>query len=733
MNTSRIKNSLILTQAGLNYSSRDWIVFPVDKNKRPVCKWQEEATTNPDAIQRLFSRPSATGIAIATGPRSKILVLDLDRKNGVDGIKTCQGLEDELGTLPQTLQQKTGSGGLHLFFQYPQDVVIRNSAGKLGSGIDVRGQGGYVVAPPSLNQAGAYEWLNDFEPAPLPPAWMNLLIDKSKSKTLSSILSSTTSRYGQKALLKESLAVANTPEGQRNNALNISALKIGQLVAGGEIASSDAIKTLMDAAIMCGLPEREAFTTISSGLNKGMTEPRKGFQTRTRDWKMRQEHELTSLHLSYEQKQWQPTTKPWPILSEDALPGIIGKFVHLATKDSEADPAAVLATFLIRMGVAVGGPTIDQRPYLYIGDTRHEPRIFGVICGQSSKARKGTSAGPVTRLFTLTEHSAPVPPKGVGSTSQGPLSSGEGIVYAVRDEMQQWDEKRQTHVVIDPGVEDKRLFVLEEEFAAALNAGKRDGNTLSATLRTLYDSGNRSPLTKTSRISCTGAHVGICAHITLDELHITLPNHDILNGYANRFLWVLAKRQRLVPIPKRIPDQDFSEIQLEFFRSITMAHDIGLMSFTDCAASYWTDIYDDLSQDTPGIIGSVTARAEAQVVRLAMIYAICDQSKLININHIKAAQAFWNYCNASARYIFGDISQNKLDRFIHETLISSDIPLSLTDIHAATGRNQKGDHIKAALQLLCDRGVITSTKIIDPHSKRPRTVYALIKCLEGQN
>ncbi|MCC8108174.1 MAG: DUF6371 domain-containing protein [Planctomycetes bacterium] len=89
----------------------------------------------------------------------------------------------------------------------------------------------------------------------------------------------------------------------------------------------------------------------------------------------------------------------WPELSPDALPGFIGEFVELATRDSEADPAAVLATLLVRFGAEVYGHQQNKGPYLAIGEAIHPPRLFAVVCGNSSKARKGTSRQPVTRLF----------------------------------------------------------------------------------------------------------------------------------------------------------------------------------------------------------------------------------------------------------------------------------------------------------------------------------------------
>ena len=170
--------------------------------------------------------------------------------------------------------------------------------------------------------------------------------------------------------------------------------------------------------------------------------------------------------------------KGWPMLPDKALSGIAGRFTALATLSSEADPAAVLATFLCRAGVEFG-----TRHYLMVGDSIHHARISAVIVGSSSKARKGTSGKPVSRLFQFNAQgqSRNDPYKPVRE-SPGPLQSGQGLIYAVGDPVKKWQVDKQTGagqwIDEDPGVDDKRLFVLDEELAAALQCTKREGNTL---------------------------------------------------------------------------------------------------------------------------------------------------------------------------------------------------------------------------------------------------------------
>ncbi len=114
------------------------------------------ATTEVETIKAWWADHPDANIGLPTGSENGIFVFDIDPKNGGD--TSLSSLESEHGPLPATLKVKTGSGGQHFYFLYPKGGA-RNSAGKLGSGIDVRGDGGYVVAPPSMHVAGdRYSW-----------------------------------------------------------------------------------------------------------------------------------------------------------------------------------------------------------------------------------------------------------------------------------------------------------------------------------------------------------------------------------------------------------------------------------------------------------------------------------------------------------------------------------------------------------------------------------------------
>ena len=140
----------------IEYANRGWRVIPIRPGeKRPALNnWTETATTNPDLITSWWTGPYRDhGIGIATGPESGIFILDVDITETKAGDETLNDLQTIHGPLPETLTVLTGSGGWHLYYRYPSHLEIRNDAGRrLGPGLDIRGNGGQVVAPPAYQE-----------------------------------------------------------------------------------------------------------------------------------------------------------------------------------------------------------------------------------------------------------------------------------------------------------------------------------------------------------------------------------------------------------------------------------------------------------------------------------------------------------------------------------------------------------------------------------------------------
>jgi hypothetical protein len=406
--------------------------------------------------------------------------------------------------------------------------------------------------------------------------------------------------------------------------------------------------------------------------------------------------------------------KEWPKLNPLALRGIAKEFVELATRSSEADPAAVLVTFLSRFGIEIG-----TGPHVMIGDKRHPARLFAVIVGSSSKARKGTSADPVRRLFEVGLLRAEAEEDmfhNPARTSPGPLSSGEGLIYAVRD--------RERHE--DSGADDKRLFVQDEEFAAALKMMTRKGNVLSTIIRTAFDHGNLEPLTKHDRIKATGAHLGIVTHTTLAELSRLLSHSDVFGGFANRFLWICSRRQKEVPLPQPMPEDELEVLQRRLLDIITTVQEFGAIEMSEAATQRWCEIYPQLSAERAGLCGAATNRAEAYTRRLALTYALLDGKNVVELEHLEAALALWQYAEDSAKYIFGGKMMNPVAQKILDALMSaSENRLSFTEIHKLLGRHVRKAELEAAINELVASGKVEVDK--EKTRGRPRKVLGLVK------
>jgi hypothetical protein len=209
----------------------------------------------------------------------------------------------------------------------------------------------------------------------------------------------------------------------------------------------------------------------------------------------------------------------WPMLDRAALVGPIGAAVDVISPHTEADPAGLLLSLLVGFGNAVG-PT----PHASVGGTRHPARLFAVLVGDTSKARKGTAWRDGRLVLDSLDD-----PWARYRIMSG-LSSGEGLIAAVADP----DESGTN---LPPQRRDRRLMVIEEEFARTLTACRRDGSTLSAILRQAYDTGDLAVLTKAPQ-RATGAHIGLLGHITVEELRAKLTETDMANGLANRMLFV---------------------------------------------------------------------------------------------------------------------------------------------------------------------------------------------------
>lgn len=180
-------------------------------------------------------------------------------------------------------------------------------------------------------------------------------------------------------------------------------------------------------------------------------------------------------------------------------------------------------------------------------------------------------------------------------------------------------------------------------------------------IRSFWDSGDYAPLTKNNPITVRGAHINILTHITMQELAVSLGDVQAFNGFGNRFLWICARRAKLVPLPSPMPEEKLAPLQQELWRLIARAQKRGLMRMSERGLTVWKEVYPELSREHIGLVGCLINRAEAQTLRLALVYALLDGQEQIDAGHLQAALAMWSYARASAMYIFGSRGADPLE------------------------------------------------------------------------
>ena len=407
----------------------------------------------------------------------------------------------------------------------------------------------------------------------------------------------------------------------------------------------------------------------------------------------------TSPGLTHGQEMWPPSLRP------EAFHGLAGEFVNLVLPHTEADPAALLTQFL-----AVFGNMAGRNIYFQVEGTRHYPRINVCLVGETSKSRKGTS-------FDHVENRArKIDPQWANDKNISGLGSGEALIWQVRDPNAEAE---------DPGVTDKRLLVAEPEFAAILRVMGRKESILSNIIRCAWDDKPLRNTVKTSPARATEAHISIIGHITQDELRRHLTESDMANGFGNRFLWICVRRSKLLPEGGRIQEVDFTDFDCRFSEAVEFAREESEIKRDEGARALWIEIYPALSEGRPGLLGALTARSEAQVVRLSLIFALLDNSPMIRREHLEAALAVWDYAEASVRCIFGDATGYPDADRILEALKETPQGLSQTEISRLFQGNISADRLRKALGYLEKHGVIQGEKL--PSEKgRPSTLWRLI-------
>jgi hypothetical protein len=336
----------------------------------------------------------------------------------------------------------------------------------------------------------------------------------------------------------------------------------------------------------------------------------------------------------------------WPTPPADAaFRGIAGDLVRLVAPCTEGDPAAILVGFLVLAGNAIG-----RSAHYLVGPSAHYCNTYAVIVGPSGTGRKGTAYDEARRPFDMLS-------AGLASRDRGGVTSGEGIIYHVRDATTKREKANGVEIEVpdDSGIADKRLVLREAEFSQVLKVASRDSNTTSVTLREAWDGRPvLETLAKNAHTTATGAHVSMIGDITPSELRRELTATDKANGFANRIIWCCSRRSQELPDPPQVDPIPLRRLVDRLDEALRASRGMGSVVRDAGASELWRRSYSSLTRERPGLLGVLLARSDAQVVRLSLIYAVLDGSPDIQREHLEAALAVWDYSERSARWIFGD-------------------------------------------------------------------------------
>ncbi len=260
-----------------------WAVFPVSRSKIPCVKGGcHAASRDPDQIDAWNDEFPSANVAVACGEVNGICVLDVDNPDGIESLNRIWDMGFERFAL--TVTARSARGGLHYYFIQP-NIRIKNRAGMIAPGLDIRSDGGSIIAPPSETEHGRYEWINSPDawnhdgviiPAPM-PEWLRLKASAERPPNPVTVRRNAGRRFDSpspRILDMEEGELLKAMPGSRNHALNKAAYVFGQFIAVRQISEGDAIARLMAGATQIGLSHVEAEKTIQSGIRAGIANPR---------------------------------------------------------------------------------------------------------------------------------------------------------------------------------------------------------------------------------------------------------------------------------------------------------------------------------------------------------------------------------------------------------------------------------------------------------------------------
>lgn len=379
--------------------------------------------------------------------------------------------------------------------------------------------------------------------------------------------------------------------------------------------------------------------------------------------------------VATKEEERKPAVSAVPSADPAMYTGILGDIVDAAAPTTEADPVGIYASLLAGAGVIM-----NSTPYVRVGNTRHPLLIWPLLLGRTGSGRKG-EATSTAEIFLRN-----AAPEAQALMVSG-LSSGEGLIERIRDP----DEESQEGRFRQPGgTEDKRLLVLETEFASVLARSRREGSTLAAVQRQAWEGRALSVLNR-KQLKASASHIAIIGHITPQEFRLRLAEADMTGGTYNRYLPLFVERSRRLPIPEGIADHLVTDLSARLRSAIRNATRSGPLQLGPEATQLWSgELYDELTagDDEDLAEAEFTRRAAPYCLRIAGLFAVLDDRRLISKDDLAAAAALIRYSIASAKYVLDRrLRDPRLDRIRRAIDSAGQTGLTRTEVSALFSRN----------------------------------------------
>lgn len=636
--------------------------------KHPIpIKGFHDATRDPERIRNMLSAGSEPnyGLVCPDG----VFALDVDG----DGIANLISLEVKLGDLPPTLRTKTAHGE-HVFLRWPADLP--RPIGQLWGFVTRWGAGanaGYVIGPRSVHASGfAYDLATSVvDIATLPDAWA------------------------------QSVIAPTQPETDGEYVIPAGGYQLPTAPYTG--ARYDEILRYVASRYMRGLSKDEVWAGVVMSLAPLFGDPLSEPELRDRferAWKNTPQRLGPVVDFDVEAQRAEQvaaampaplTAAPWPAPpAPEAYHGVLGDIIRAVTPMTEADPVAVLGSLLAYAGACMG-----HWKTIYQGSTQAS-NLFVTLVGDSSTGRKGTAASIARDVMDLAY------PDWKKLIVAG-LGSGEGLIGHLKT----------------VEMTEHRAVVMESEFGRLLTVMGREGSTLSPVVRDAWDGVPMGRFLAREQSLVTWHHVSIAAHVTVVELRQKLTSTDAANGFGNRFLWLAVRRTKLVPFPQS-PRDIVAPYTDSLYRAIEEAQVAGELHWSPLAAERWEALYAaSAARARMGMLGSMLARSEAQIARLALLYALLDRSSEVGAQHLAAAEALWAYAERSVLHVFGESTGDRhadaLRKYLTEGPVEWDAARKLLGLRYAA-------ELEAAVQTLASLGLADVVTVPKAGGGRPRRV-----------